>query len=142
MEAPRDARAVFLLPWKNHSLLGTTENVYRGDPAQVAVLDSEQQYLLEVLEHYFPGHSGKVIGRFAGLRVLPANGHNAFSRSRETHLATDHPQRPRQNHHHRPRKAATYQRRTALCIVAPFFSKYDLYHTPLRVQAVIIVINR
>jgi len=41
LEAPQDRRAVFLLPWGRHSLLGTTEHLYRGDPAAVAVLPEE-----------------------------------------------------------------------------------------------------
>ena len=95
LEAPADDRAVFLLPWGKHSLLGTTENLYTGDPADVAVLDEEETYLLEILQHYFPDRSRRVIDRFAGLRVLPASANTAFRRSRETHLAADNPHRPR-----------------------------------------------
>jgi len=96
MEAPQDRRAVFLLPWGEHSLLGTTEHVYTGDPEQVRVQATEEQYLLEVLHRYFPRRSSTVIDRFAGLRVLPANGQRAFNRSRETHLSVDDAGRPRQ----------------------------------------------
>ncbi len=95
MEAPQDRRAVFLLPWGEHSLLGTTERSYRGDPAAVAVLDDEVQYLLGVQQHYFPRRSTRIIERFAGLRVLPATDHSAFSRSRETYLPVDDSRNPR-----------------------------------------------
>jgi glycerol-3-phosphate dehydrogenase len=54
MEAPQDRRAVFLLPWGKQSMLGTTETVYRGDPAQVSTLAEEEDYLLAVMAHYFP----------------------------------------------------------------------------------------
>lgn len=89
LEAPQDRRAVFLLPWGEHALLGTTERVYRGEPAAVKVLPEEETYLLQVLQHYFPRHSQQVLSRFAGLRVLPASGNMAFGRSRETRLAAD-----------------------------------------------------
>jgi glycerol-3-phosphate dehydrogenase len=96
MEAPEDRRAVFLLPWGKQSMLGTTENVYRGDPARVATLAEEEDYLLAVMAHYFPERPQQVAARFAGLRVLPAaSGSSTFKRSRETYLAADDPARPR-----------------------------------------------
>ena len=94
LEAAADRRAVFLLPWGEHALLGTTENLYRGDPAGVQPLDTEESYLLAVLQQYFPGRSTRVVDRFAGLRVLPASGSAAFRRSRETHLQVDDPRQP------------------------------------------------
>jgi glycerol-3-phosphate dehydrogenase len=95
LEAPQDKRAVFLLPWGSHSLLGTTESIYHGDPATVSVLPEEEHYLLAVLQHYFPRHSQAVVSRFAGLRVLPPSTNTAFLRSRETRLPVDNPQQPR-----------------------------------------------
>ena len=95
LEAPADRRAVFLLPWGEQSMLGTTENLYRGDPAGVQALAAEESYLLAVLQRYFPERSTQVVDRFAGLRVLPASGSAAFRRSRETHLSVDHPRQPR-----------------------------------------------
>lgn len=95
MEVPEDKRAVFLLPWGEHSMLGTTEHSYKGDPAEVHILDREETYLLDVLRHYFPQRSQQVIDRFAGLRVLPAAAGAAFKRSRETHLLVDNPHQPR-----------------------------------------------
>jgi glycerol-3-phosphate dehydrogenase len=95
LEAPADRRAVFLLPWKDRLLLGTTETLYTGNPADVAPLPAEEAYLLETLRHYFPHRPQQVVGRFAGLRVLPAAGNTMFARSRETRLETDAPRRPR-----------------------------------------------
>ena len=95
MEVPVDKRAVFLLPWGEHSMLGTTENSYTGDPENVAILDREEAYLLEVLRYYFPQRSPQVRERFAGLRVLPLSADAAFKRSRETHLQLDNPHQPR-----------------------------------------------
>ena len=36
LEVPSDRRAVFLLPWGEHALLGTTETPYTGDPDKVS----------------------------------------------------------------------------------------------------------
>lgn len=95
LEAPQDRRAVFLLPWGEHSLLGTTERIFNGDPAAVAVLPEEEHYLLAVLQHYFPQRSQQVLSRFAGLRVLPTSAGAAFRSSRETRLVADNTLQPR-----------------------------------------------
>ncbi len=96
MEAPRDRRAVFAIPWQGRLLLGTTETPFHGDPATVAPLAQERDYLLECLARHFPGQAqAPVIDAFAGLRVLPAGRGSAFDRPRETMFGTDRAQRPR-----------------------------------------------
>ncbi len=95
MEVPSDRRAVFVMPWKDHTLLGTTEQTYHGDPSQVVPLPAEVDYLLEVFRHYFPGRPTDVLDKWAGLRVLPRAKGAAFGRSRETQLPLDNPRRPR-----------------------------------------------
>ncbi len=96
VEAPQDRRAVFLMPWKGNTLIGTTEHDYQGDPAKVCPQPEEERYLMEVATHYFPRLGPlKPISRFAGLRVLPTADDSAFSRSRETILHTDRSEQPR-----------------------------------------------
>lgn len=97
LEAPQDRRAVFVTPWKNHVLIGTTENDYQGDPAKVAPLDSEISYLLEVYNHYFERDLTRndIVGAFAGLRVLPGGTGEIFKKSRDTHFGEDRPLNPR-----------------------------------------------
>ena len=94
VEAPSDGRAVFIMPWKEGALVGTTETVFRGLPDDVRIQEAEVAYLEETLEHYFPGHGGSVTNSFAGLRVLPADKTSPFGRSRETTLLTERPDRP------------------------------------------------
>lgn len=86
LESPSDQRAVFLLPWKGKMLLGTTETVFAGDPAEAHPLDDEETYLLDILKHYFPNITPVVEQRIAGLRVLPKASGNPFRRSREVIL--------------------------------------------------------
>ena len=95
LEAPQDRRAIFLLPWGHQSLLGTTENLYSGDPLAVTPLQQEVDYLLEAMQHYFPQRTAHVDDMFAGVRVLPASGDAAFRRSRETQLPVDDHTQPR-----------------------------------------------
>ena len=94
-EAPRDGRAVFVMPWKEHLLVGTTETVFRGDPRVVQPLAEEVGYLRETLAAYFPGQTGKLLDSWAGLRVLPHGEGASFHRKRETTLVCDDEARPR-----------------------------------------------
>lgn len=85
LEAPRDGRAIFVMPWRDHTLVGTTEievDSPRADPTR-----AEIDYLLETLRFYFPQHPDTVIDAFAGVRVLPASSASPFARSRESLLA-------------------------------------------------------
>jgi glycerol-3-phosphate dehydrogenase len=89
VEAPSDGRAVFVMPWKGQTLVGTTETAYDGDPGAVRALPQEISYLQETLQHYFPHHRGRLLDSFAGLRVLPQGPGAVFHRSRETVLHPD-----------------------------------------------------
>ncbi len=88
IEAPADRRAVFVMPWKGHTMVGTTETPYHGDPANVRPLEAEIEYLLDTRNAYFadPVRREQVIDSFAGLRVLPVSARRLFDRSRETRL--------------------------------------------------------
>jgi len=97
LEAPQDKRAVFVLPWKNNILMGTTERNFAGDPADVRPHESSIQYLLDVYNHYFIHQldRDKVIGAFAGLRVLPGHDGSAFTKSRDIIIAEDNADKPK-----------------------------------------------
>ncbi len=94
-EAPRDGRAVFIMPWRgDQTLVGTTERIYQGDPAAVVPTQSEIDYLLETVRQYFPVYAQlEPVEAFAGLRVLPHEAGEAFGRSRDTRLHTTHARR-------------------------------------------------
>tara|TARA_R110002096_G_scaffold52503_7_gene137087 strand:+ start:34609 stop:35790 length:1182 start_codon:yes stop_codon:yes gene_type:complete len=93
-EAPQDGRAVFTLPWKDRILVGTTERVFTGDPADIGPSSEEIDYLLAVHQHYFPGHVGEIVDAWSGLRVLPRGTGRAFSRPRDVTLIADQATRP------------------------------------------------
>lgn len=95
VEAPADGRAVFVMPWKGQTLVGTTETVFTGDPASVQPLPQEHAYLQETLQQYFPRCAGRLLGSFAGLRVLPQGAGTPFHRARESVLYPDDPEQPR-----------------------------------------------
>ncbi len=99
VEAPQDKRAVFVMPWHDKIMVGTTETIYKGDPADVAPLPEEIEYLCQTLQHYFPHylniHAENIDSAFAGCRVLPRTASTAFSRPRDTIFHTDDADNPR-----------------------------------------------
>ena len=99
VEAPQDQRAVFVMPWKGKTMIGTTETVFSGDPSEVPPLPEEETYLCDVASSYFPKFKDltreKIIESFAGLRVLPHASGKAFSRPRETTFHVDKELAPR-----------------------------------------------
>lgn len=94
-----DGRAVFAMPWRGKTLVGTTERSYRGDPVDVAPTLEEESYLLRTLQRHFPQARGLQIhdieDSFTGLRVLPQMEKSPFFRPRETLLCCDNEKRPR-----------------------------------------------
>ena len=94
VEAPRDGRAVFAIPWKGRTLVGTTETRYAGDPASVSPTREEVEYLRATYAAYFPARPTEVLDAWAGLRVLPRGSGAAFDRPRETTLVVDDERRP------------------------------------------------
>lgn len=90
-----DRRAVFVMPWRGMTLIGTTETRFNGDPTQVAPQRAEIDYLLDTFRRHFPKRDVTVRDQFAGLRVLPVGTGAAFNRPRETLYATDNAAQPR-----------------------------------------------
>lgn len=96
LEAPRDKRAVFVLPWEGRLLVGTTERIHTEAPEKAQCTPDEQAYLLETLSYYFPNlEIPPHVESFAGLRVLPKSDKRAFSRPREVMFMLDDPLQPR-----------------------------------------------
>ncbi len=93
LESPIDRRAVFVLPWRGRTLLGTTERRFEGAPEEARVSDADRDYLLATYHHYFPNVEARVVDEFAGLRVLPQGDGSAFTRPRDCvfHLDPNHP---------------------------------------------------
>ena len=97
--SPSDQRPVFIMPWRDSIMVGTTEHEYHGLPAAVKPRPDERTYLLEVLSYYFPrfasAQAARVTSAFAGLRVLPQTHGNLHSSPRETIFHVDDERCPR-----------------------------------------------
>jgi len=98
LESPTDGRAIFSIPWRNKTHIGTTEIIYNGDPAKTEPSRDEINYLMSIYNHYFPSRKiddANILESFSGLRVLPKKTDAVFSRSRETILTTFPEKNPR-----------------------------------------------
>ncbi len=95
MLAPQDGRVTFLIPWENAVLVGTTDTDFDGDPASAQATREDVLYLLEAVNHYFPGmklKSKDVVSTFAGIRPLLADPHGDPSQvSREHRIVFENP---------------------------------------------------
>jgi glycerol-3-phosphate dehydrogenase len=85
---PHDkVRVSFAVPWQGMLLLGTTDALYEGDPAGVAVEEADiEQVLAEAAVAVDPALIGRdrVRATYAGLRVLPGGDGVTTSARRET----------------------------------------------------------
>ncbi|HYQ14390.1 MAG TPA: FAD-dependent oxidoreductase [Polyangiaceae bacterium] len=88
-----DGRQVFLLPWQNLSVLGTTDDDYYGDLDDVVATGDEVRYLFQAVERVFPSiREARAIGTWGGVRpTLFGWGVNEDRLSRE-HEIVDHAQ--------------------------------------------------
>lgn len=98
-EAPGDKRPVFVMPWGNEVMVGTTEKVHTGHPSESEPTSEERAYLLEAVSFYFPRFRSSMTARinsaFSGLRVLPHTSGNLNRRTRDTILEVDDERNPR-----------------------------------------------
>jgi glycerol-3-phosphate dehydrogenase len=88
-----DGRPVFVIPWNEQVLVGTTEVADDGDPAKTAPSQDEIEYLLRTVTQLFPKaqiNARSIRYTFAGVRPLPyAPGDKPSAVSRR-HFLHDH----------------------------------------------------
>jgi glycerol-3-phosphate dehydrogenase len=88
-----DGRPVFVIPWNEQILVGTTEVEDAGDPGKTVPSTEEIEYLLRTVTHLFPRAkiaSHDIRYAFAGIRPLPYSpGRLSWAVSRR-HFLHDH----------------------------------------------------
>ena len=88
-----DGRPVFILPWNEQTLVGTTEVPDSSDPGRTTASAEEIAYLLRTVTQLFPkaklsAHDIKYA--FAGVRPLPNSPGNKPSKVTRRHFLHDH----------------------------------------------------
>ncbi len=86
-----DGRQVFLEPWQNMSVIGTTDDDFYGDLDRCVATGDEVRYLVQAVERVFPAiRDARAVGTWAGVRpTLYAWGKNEEALSRD-HEVVDH----------------------------------------------------
>ncbi len=82
----------FIVPWQGMSLIGTTDDIFSGDPGDAKASDTDIEALKVKVLRLLPGARPLLAatrGTFAGLRALPAGRGGTYRAARETMLA-DH----------------------------------------------------
>ena len=81
---------IFILPWRGHTLIGTTDTAFQGDPDAVGVSESDIADFLTLINRYLPGAKlarGDVEYFYAGLRPLVDDGSGStYNASRRAEL--------------------------------------------------------
>jgi glycerol-3-phosphate dehydrogenase len=86
-----DGRQIFLEPWQNMSVIGTTDDDYYGDLNDVRPTSEEVRYLVQGIARIFPAvREARIVATWAAVRpTLYAFGLNEDKLSRE-HEIVDH----------------------------------------------------
>jgi glycerol-3-phosphate dehydrogenase len=88
-----DGRPIFVVPWNDQVLVGTTEVPDRGDPSCVRPEPDEVQYLLDSLRQRFPAariSAEQIRYAYAGVRPLPFVAEGAPAAITRRHFLRDH----------------------------------------------------
>src|ERR1700733_4216642 len=91
-EAP-DGRPIFILPWNDQIMVGTTEVADNGDPGKTAPAADEINYLVRSVAQLFPKakiSAQSVKYSFAGIRPLPYSPDSNPSAVTRKHILHDH----------------------------------------------------
>lgn len=75
-ESPLDGRIMFVLPWRDLTLVGTTDAFDERPPGEVTATAEDVAYLLRSVNRLFPGADlgpADVLSAWAGLRPLAAS---------------------------------------------------------------------
>jgi glycerol-3-phosphate dehydrogenase len=93
VEARKDGRPYFIVPWNGRYLIGTTDLRYEGDLDYVSASEEEIQYLLDETNYVIPEarlSREDVLYTYAGVRPLPHNPGSETSSVTRSHVVFDH----------------------------------------------------
>lgn len=92
--SPEDRRIIFLIPWGEHTLIGTTDTLYSGRLESARAESADVAYLLGKVNHAFPAVGltmSDIRSTYAGLRPLLHNTADHPSRASRDHLLVRSP---------------------------------------------------
>ncbi|MHA1447836.1 MAG: glycerol-3-phosphate dehydrogenase/oxidase [Candidatus Hodarchaeales archaeon] len=68
----KDGRIIFIVPFGDYNLIGTTDTDYTGDPDHVPVTSEDVDYLINAINDIFPGSITEkdIVSAYSGIRPL------------------------------------------------------------------------
>jgi glycerol-3-phosphate dehydrogenase len=93
VEARKDGRPYFIVPWNGRYLIGTTDIRYEGDLDHVVADEDEIDYLLDETNHVIPEANlsrDSVLFTYSGVRPLPYQPEGAEGGVTRSHVVYDH----------------------------------------------------
>lgn len=93
VEARKDGRPFFIIPWNDLVLIGTTDIRYQGDPGDVTASTEEVDYLIEETNAVFPSAGlsrASIHYTYAGVRPLPRHDKGPESAITRKHIILTH----------------------------------------------------
>src|SRR5215216_6394561 len=93
VEARKDGRPYFIVPWNGRYLIGTTDIRYEGDLDYVSADEEEIYYLIEETNHVIPEANlsrDSVLFTYSGIRPLPYQPEGAEGGVTRSHIVYDH----------------------------------------------------
>ena len=93
VEAKIDQRPFFIIPWNGNNLIGTTDIRYQGDLDNVAIDNSEIDYLLAETNRLLPGARltrDSILFTYSGVRPLAFAGDKDEQSITRRHFIRDH----------------------------------------------------
>ena len=94
IEAHADQRPLFIIPWNQLYLIGTTDTRFEGDLNAVQIGESERHYLLEEVNRYFPEArltASSIKYCYSGVRPLAFTDDRSESAITRRHFVREHP---------------------------------------------------
>jgi len=94
MSARVDKRIVFAIPRHEMVVVGTTDTDFSTDPSHVKTTKEDVEYLLKILNHYFPKAQiteKDILASYAGVRPLVADNSSTESGTSREHMIMSDP---------------------------------------------------
>jgi glycerol-3-phosphate dehydrogenase len=88
-----ERRHFFIIPWRQHSLIGTTDTEYRGHPDSLSVLDEDVNRFIAEINQAMPAAALKpedVLYRYVGVRPLVDQETEVYDASRKYEIVDHH----------------------------------------------------
>ncbi|HVR33606.1 MAG TPA: glycerol-3-phosphate dehydrogenase/oxidase [Acidimicrobiia bacterium] len=81
-----DGRVLYIVPWLNHSMIGTTDTPYTAEPTHPTASVEDNAYLIRHVRRYLDVEDFEPLSSFAGLRALKDVGAGTTAQASREHV--------------------------------------------------------